>query len=307
LYPDHAWEDWKFVRAPSQYWEKADIASLRQFVQELAGKLGVELSSPTEWSRISFQQLQRSGASHIVLKYGGLNNLLTKVFPEVDWTIANFANRGKRSTQRLLRLALEELFPNEELIEEYNDPRMRFPSSNAPMELDFYLPRLNLAIEYQGVQHYRDAINLGEFKAYRFVSSAVFLVIFVLLTCTLSTRDLEKQYAAQRLKVTLIAVPYWWDMSVTSLLNTIRKSRPDLVKEAVGDGMPIPPARPQGHKLSYASKKAEKMAELFMLPLLWEETGNLDPSGWFALVLFKLNSFSCIYVISSHLTGCLGL
>jgi hypothetical protein len=280
IYPEHTWEDWKFNRAPSHYWENVDIESLRSFVDDLAVKLGItDVKSPTEWSQISFRQLQAAGASHIALKYGGLINVLTKVYPDVDWTVANFSNRGKRSTQRLLRLALEQIFPNEDIKEEYRDARMKYQDSNAAMELDFVLPVFNLAIEFQGIQHYRDAIKLGEFRAYR-------------------ARDLEKQAAAREVGLTLITVPYWWDLSVSSLINTIHQHRPDIVPRQVGNGESIPSQEPENHPLRFASKKAKQMASLFMLPMSFDhlDAGQQERAvrGWY------VHSFLGWFVVEAY-------
>jgi len=46
----------------------------------------------------------------------------------------------------------------------------------------------------------------------------------------LKKRDTEKKYACKAANVTLIDVPYWWNMSKQSLATTIRSYRPDLLQ-----------------------------------------------------------------------------
>ncbi len=50
----------------------------------------------------------------------------------------------------------EILFPEIPLINDYKHPQLVFQSTNKSMELDLYIPSLNLALEYQGIQHYRN-------------------------------------------------------------------------------------------------------------------------------------------------------
>jgi hypothetical protein len=56
--------------------------------------------------------------------------------------------------QNLVKKQIKEWFPDEELIENYR------PDWLIGLEIDLYLPRLNLAIEVNGIQHY---LNTGKF------------------------------------------------------------------------------------------------------------------------------------------------
>ena len=57
------------------------------------------------------------------------------------------------------------------------------------MELDIFAPQLNLALEYQGEQHYKTIYSLGDLTQ-------------------VSLRDEEKREACLRAGITLIEVPY---------------------------------------------------------------------------------------------------
>lgn len=100
-----------------------------------------------------------------------------------------------------------------------------------PFELDVYLPRLKLAFEYQGEQHYVDIHTLGS-KWHQ------------------KQRDQDKKEACKKHEITLIEIPYWWDFKHASLTSTIRSHRADLLTEVTSDSKPIPNIPPQGFRKS---------------------------------------------------------
>jgi len=80
------------------------------------------------------------------------------------------------------------------------------------MALDIFIPSLSLAFEFNGAQHYErryfnDSLEEQQLK------------------------DSSKRIACDTAGITLIEVPYWWDLSKDSLLATIHKSRPDLAPD----------------------------------------------------------------------------
>lgn len=78
------------------------------------------------------------------------------------------------------------------------------------MELDIFLPRENLAFEYQGEHHYYDVYAMGS-------------------GWNQQERDKEKRMRCKEKGITLIEIPYWWDKQKSSLISTIHQSRPDLL------------------------------------------------------------------------------
>ncbi len=88
------------------------------------------------------------------------------------------------------------------------------------MELDIFLPKEQLAFEYQGEHHFHDLYHLGILRQQK-------------------ERDNEKKNACKEHEITLIAVPYWWSKDTSSLIATIYKERKDLISHEV-DGLPIP-------------------------------------------------------------------
>jgi hypothetical protein len=57
-------------------------------------------------------------------------------------------NWHRKSSQERLYLQLCKIFPEEEILKEYNHPKI-LSNKGYSLELDFFIARLNLAFEYQ--------------------------------------------------------------------------------------------------------------------------------------------------------------
>ena len=89
------------------------------------------------------------------------------------------------------------------------------------LELDVFLPKEKLALEYQGEHHFYDIYPFGN-------------------NWIQKQRDNEKKKACAIEGIKLIEVPYWWDFKVTSLAATISQQAPHLL-EALGNQIPNSP------------------------------------------------------------------
>jgi hypothetical protein len=90
------------------------------------------------------------------------------------------------------------------------------------MELDIFLPKEQLAFEYQGEYHFRDLYHMGTpWHQQR-------------------QTDEEKRKACRENEITLIEVPYWWNKETSSLAATINKERKDLINYPINGEQPIP-------------------------------------------------------------------
>lgn len=79
-------------------------------------------------------------------------------------------------------------------------------SGNVRVELDVWVPSLNVAFEYQGEQHYHDFVKI-------FGQGANL--------STYLSRDDEKIQLCKSRGIKLILIPYWWDLSISSLKDII--------------------------------------------------------------------------------------
>jgi len=100
---------------------------------------------------------------------------------------------------------------------------------------------LKLAFEYQGKQHFKHT----DF-----------------LTSNTQNRDEEKKIACNAFGITLIPIPYWWNMSKSSLIATIHKFRPELIKDT-GAANPIPEILPISTKREYCISDASIDTQAF--------------------------------------------
>jgi hypothetical protein len=78
------------------------------------------------------------------------------------------------------------------------------------MELDIFLPEINLAFEYQGKHHSMDTLHFGP-------------------NALQEMKDKEKLIACEREGIILIRIPHWWDMTRGSIKKTIGENHPQLL------------------------------------------------------------------------------
>jgi len=226
FYPDHKWKFAERKRishsAPlqSSFWK--DNTNVRNYMDNVAKKLHVQ--DFQDWYKISTKDLSSVGV-YKQLKYkGGLRKILPEYYPEYNWDLKKFEGIHFKASQKRVTILMGELFPNVEIWSDYVHPDLKYPDSNRSMELDIYIPALSLAVEYNGPQHFHNFFYFGTSpKEYQ-------------------SRDEAKRIACKQAKITLIEVPYWWDLQKESLAATIHEARFDLLISP--KGKPIPKFAP---------------------------------------------------------------
>eukprot|EP01114_Cavostelium_apophysatum_P019375 TRINITY_DN6228_c0_g2_i1.p2 TRINITY_DN6228_c0_g2~~TRINITY_DN6228_c0_g2_i1.p2 ORF type:complete len:176 (+),score=29.60 TRINITY_DN6228_c0_g2_i1:928-1455(+) len=171
--------------------------------------------------------MNHGGANALKYYDSRLSRLISSVYHEHKWDEFKFnANHGHlRKSQQLLMKRVMQLLPTGvDFHLNYIHHGLHF-ASGKPMQLDIFVPTMNLAFEYQGRQHYAPVR---------------------VLPANVET-DQEKLAACQMRGITLIAVPYWWDGSMDSLRASVHLARPDLVADP-GNGKPIPDEAPGAAK-----------------------------------------------------------
>ena len=112
IYPEHEWTVWKFKRLPSGYWANLldDTEEIQKLVSELQIKL--KIKDLEDWYRISLEQL-KSSFSLSQLSKKDMVVMLKTAYPRHSWDLNRLSgtNIPTRSSQRILAVALRELFP----------------------------------------------------------------------------------------------------------------------------------------------------------------------------------------------------
>eukprot|EP01124_Arcella_intermedia_P001663 TRINITY_DN1090_c0_g1_i1.p1 TRINITY_DN1090_c0_g1~~TRINITY_DN1090_c0_g1_i1.p1 ORF type:complete len:471 (+),score=82.73 TRINITY_DN1090_c0_g1_i1:123-1535(+) len=183
-----------------------DPQYLSLFLGYASGKLFIR--DELDWYRISHLQMNGIGGGSVLTGFGNLGRALDLVYPEIQWIQSKFSIRRKKAIQRWLRVILQQILPPDTLIlEDYLHPDLLWGSSNLitnqRMELDIWVPKYNLALEYQGEQHYYHHSFYGSWAL-------------------LKDRDEEKKRSCFERGITLITIPYWWDRTKESLADTLR-------------------------------------------------------------------------------------
>ena len=201
VYPHHSWQE---KRVPNGYWNNEQ--NVIQFLEEVRKELGIKVME--DWYSISAQHLIKLGGTTILSNHGGFFPLLTRFYPNHNW---NMIKHTVNKTQGFLFNVVKSFFPNMEVRANYKHPNLLFTKTSQEMELDVYIDDLGLAFEYQGEQHYSS----------HYIYGSPLLV---------QRRDKEKIEACNNNQITLIVVPFWWDLKRSSLAATICQHRPDLQK-----------------------------------------------------------------------------
>eukprot|EP01114_Cavostelium_apophysatum_P002651 TRINITY_DN1234_c0_g1_i1.p1 TRINITY_DN1234_c0_g1~~TRINITY_DN1234_c0_g1_i1.p1 ORF type:complete len:573 (+),score=74.65 TRINITY_DN1234_c0_g1_i1:104-1822(+) len=166
LYPEVHWDETKFARVPKNYWK--DPKAQRGFFDRLAKKL--RMNEFTDWYGVTREEVISEAGGETVLSYhhNSLARAIAAVFPEHQFRFADFQKNSISKSQRILRREVEELLlgPNlsdssKEIIihSNYLHPDIKISLKNR-LELDIYVPELNLAFEFQGLQHYEPNVYL---------------------------------------------------------------------------------------------------------------------------------------------------
>jgi DNA ligase-1 len=229
---------------------------VKGFLERVGESLGItDLSS---WYRVSTTQIQKAGGGGLLNNYPSLGFALKLVYPDYQWDLSRFPLRSKKAGQRWLATLMRQLLPHDTIVEDYRGHSvLKRKETNRNIELDIWIERYNLALEYQGEQHYTE------------IPGSLF-------------RDLKEQQMIDNQKmalchmngITLVPIPYWWDGKIESLLSTLHQYLPDVFDKI--DSPSIPTELP----LDYKNNKKPSIRTLKKIMQGYDHKGE-NPEGWF--------------------------
>ena len=177
--------DWKLILQniyPNFPWN-FEITILRNYILKTMKKY--QINQKKDWFRLLIP----------------IRKKLKIFFPSEKWKISNFNIRKKKTTQRLLFSFTQKIYPSLLIFEDYFHPKLT--EKKIKYELDIFIPSLQLAMEYQGEQHYDDMpAGFGYIELSQ-------------------SRDKIKERLAKNISIKIIYIPYWWDQSLSSLKITL--------------------------------------------------------------------------------------
>jgi len=197
VYPEFVWDPLDRNIVPRHFW--MDSESQFRFSTKLQNYFDVR--NKEDWYRLSNEQI--SEVAHRAVRKKSVVKMLRTVYPEEDWSSERFSERMKKARQRLLLVKLREIFKNEEIHENFKHHQIK-RNSGSFLELDIFLPQLDLALEFHGEQHFHEISSAG------FGSLAPQQIW-----------DHEKIKLCLENSIKLIIIPYWWNNQTDSLIATI--------------------------------------------------------------------------------------
>eukprot|EP01114_Cavostelium_apophysatum_P009073 TRINITY_DN2214_c0_g1_i3.p1 TRINITY_DN2214_c0_g1~~TRINITY_DN2214_c0_g1_i3.p1 ORF type:complete len:535 (-),score=134.61 TRINITY_DN2214_c0_g1_i3:1649-3253(-) len=206
IYPEYKWDPHRFARfeLPSDYW---DSATTRKFYEDLLRANNWNVDKLKEISRATLES-ETNGKDMLSVHGDSVLKSLRSAFPEITWEEPQFDYQTK--AQRLVFDILRANVPSDtQILVNYKHPKLLHEGSSQAMELDLYIPKLNLAVEYQGKHHFEQIKGSEQIRRQ-------------------IERDEEKMRACENNGIDLVVIPYWWNSSESQLFATIRKKRPDL-------------------------------------------------------------------------------
>jgi hypothetical protein len=203
-YPDTKWQPWRFERMPHRYWDV--VGNQFNFMEWFQDRN--KLPSIKNWQGITKQMIESNRGGSLLNKCGSLISLLRNHYPEEEWQAYKWTLNSVSVTQSRLLEILNMLIPKDVEIEcESAIPAMKYKHTQKPMYFDVWIPMYNLAVEYNGIQHYMEHgfvhTHEGLFRQ--------------------SKRDKEKITQCKIFDITILSIPFWWQNEVEVVAQMLKE------------------------------------------------------------------------------------
>jgi len=175
----------------------------KEIVNEMGRRIG--FSKPEDWYLCRYEDFDIHRIGSIRRFFGdSISNTIIELFPEFDLKKEKFFAVSK--TQDRIYGIIKCLFPKNRVIYNYKHNELRFKGSRRKMEIDIFLPELNLGFEIQGKQHRENIEAWGNSLK------------------SIKERDKEKAKAAKDNGINLIEIQdNEWDGQLTSFLEILQR------------------------------------------------------------------------------------
>ena len=140
VYPEYQWDIYLFNKLPTGYKNllAENFSYQEKFVKYLEKQLYIKKTS--DWYRVTSKQMRKI----VSMNMSDIMFIVRKFYPELN--LRNFEENSplsSKKSQYTLKSMLQILFSNYEIVEEYRHTDLE------NLELDYYIPELKLAFEYQ--------------------------------------------------------------------------------------------------------------------------------------------------------------
>jgi len=146
VFPNHNWQFWLLVRAPTGYWN--DKKEAKKWLAWAGEEL--EVKDTSDWYSVPTKALNLLYGYTILGKHGGFVGMLKYILGD-EWKQAG-AYRGEKllKGQKLIFRLLKCVLGDEEIMINAFLDFLKYEESGQKMELDFYLKKSQVAVEYHG-------------------------------------------------------------------------------------------------------------------------------------------------------------
>eukprot|EP00011_Vannellida_sp_DIVA3-517-6-12_P004582 CAMPEP_0114616892 /NCGR_PEP_ID=MMETSP0168-20121206/6919_1 /TAXON_ID=95228 ORGANISM="Vannella sp., Strain DIVA3 517/6/12" /NCGR_SAMPLE_ID=MMETSP0168 /ASSEMBLY_ACC=CAM_ASM_000044 /LENGTH=845 /DNA_ID=CAMNT_0001828017 /DNA_START=15 /DNA_END=2549 /DNA_ORIENTATION=- len=187
-------------------------------VKELLDRAKVKfrINSTKDWYRVSQAQLRQLQGGGLLRKMRFID-ALRLAYPQEQFDVTEINKNVKKAVQRQMFMCSQRLFRGLEVVEDYRSEKLTGAEGQWPrrsLELDVYVPELELGIEYNGEHHYIENAFFGGLELYQ-------------------QRDAAKRRICDSKGIKLLVVPYWWDNTFQSFVASLYWAFPEMIEAVV--------------------------------------------------------------------------
>lgn len=162
IYPDKKFLPWKYGGYVSKkFWDNE--RNVKLYLHWVQSQLNMK--SLDGWYNITNSLLVKLHGSYLIQKYGGIPNLLQKMYPNHHWDLMKFkeAKMFSPTSKQQLQLfeMVQQMFPTEDVFMNF-DLNVDYQNMNKTIQLDIFLPQLKVINIMLSLTHSSWHLNIKE-------------------------------------------------------------------------------------------------------------------------------------------------